>query len=107
MSVAETAAEKNNLLTKETETSETLPFEYQWPQDNAGEYYLLERQVCEFLKEDSLLQKYPEIHSHEVSKEERKLLFEQDVCVYIKLIILAECSMRCKFWQSAQWMTRA
>ena len=78
MSVAETAAEKNNLLAKETETSETLPFEYQWPQDNAGEYYLLERQVCEFLKEDSLLQKYPEIHSHEVSKEERKLLFEQE-----------------------------
>ena len=78
MSVPETAVEKDNFLTKEAKTFETLPFEYHWPQDNAGEYYLVERHVCEFLKDDSLLQKYPEIHYHEASNEEKKLLFEQE-----------------------------
>jgi hypothetical protein len=77
MSATETTAEQENLSKKQTETLETLPFEYQWPQDNIGEYYLMERHVCEYLKEDSLLQKYPEIQYHEVIKEERKFLSEQ------------------------------
>jgi hypothetical protein len=72
-----TAATAEKLSKNETTTLETLPFDYQWPQDNAGEYYQLERQVCEFLKEKSLLQKYPQMQHHEVSKEERKFLFEQ------------------------------
>ena len=72
-----TAATAEKLSKNETTTLETLPFDYQWPQDNAGEYYQLERQVCEFLKEKSLLQKYPQVQHHEASKEERKFLFEQ------------------------------
>ena len=78
MSAATKTVEKEKLSTKETEMLETLPFEYQWPQDNAAEYYQIERQVCEYLKEStSLSQKYPEMQHHEVSKEERKFLFEQ------------------------------
>ncbi len=77
MSATETTTQKEDLLKKDTESLETLPFEYQWPQDNAGEYYLIERQVCEYLKENDLLQKYPQIQHHEVSNEERKFLFEQ------------------------------
>jgi hypothetical protein len=72
-----TAATAEKLSKNETTTLESVPFDYQWPQDNAGEYYQLERQVCEFLKEKSLLQKYPQMQHHEASKEERKFLFEQ------------------------------
>ena len=77
MSATVTTAEKETLSQQETETLETLPFEYQWPQDNAGDYYQIERQVSEYLKESSLSQKYPQMQHHEVSKEERKFLFEQ------------------------------
>ena len=77
MSGTEAVADKKNATKTEAETTETTPFEYQWPQDNAGEYYLLGRQICEYLKEDRLLQKYSEIQSHEVSKEEKKFLFDQ------------------------------
>ena len=77
MSSSKTTAVKETLSSGDAKTLETLPFEYQWPQDSDGEYYFVETQLCDYLKEDSLLQKFPEIQYHEVTQEERKFLFEQ------------------------------
>lgn len=98
MSVPEPITERQNLTKTETKSMETLPFEYQWPQENAGEYYLLATQVCEYLKEDDLLQKYPEVQRHEVSKDERKFLLDHSAVTEAefhdekKKVSLALCS---------------
>lgn len=34
-------------------------FEYQWPTDGSGEYYMLQEQVCEYLGVKSFKRKYP------------------------------------------------
>ena len=33
-------------------------YEYQWPPDGTGEFYLLRHQVCQFLKTENLDEKY-------------------------------------------------
>lgn len=98
MSVPEPITVRQNLTKTETKSMETLPFEYQWPQENAGEYYLLATQVCKYLKENDLLQKYPEVQRHEVSKDERKFLLEHSAVTEAefhdekKKVSLALCS---------------
>ena len=71
------ALEKESV--EDPDLAENIPFEYQWPQENAGEYYLVASQVSEYSKEKSLLQKFPDIHKHEVSHAEKKFLHEQGV----------------------------
>lgn len=34
-------------------------FEYQWPPDRTGEFYLLRHHICQFLEIESLEEKYP------------------------------------------------
>ena len=43
---------------EEAFTAERL-FEYQWPPDRSGEYYLLQHQVCQFLETEDLEERNP------------------------------------------------
>ena len=77
MSATEKTGENEKIKFEARELGDSTPFEYQWPQDNTGDYYLIESQVSEYLKEKFLLAKFPEIQRHDVSKDERKFLYDQ------------------------------
>lgn len=86
MSATETRSNNENVANEEPDSADKTPFEYQWPQDNAGEFYLIESQVREYLKEQHLSEKFPEIQRHDVSMEERKFLFEQGAIAEAELM---------------------
>lgn len=54
-------------------------YEYQWPPDGTGEFYLLRHQVCQFLETENLDEKYSGFEKHIVSDEEKLYLKEKAV----------------------------
>ncbi|OWF47440.1 PHD finger protein 10 [Mizuhopecten yessoensis] len=52
-------------------------FEYQWPKDSSGEYYMLQEQISEFLGVKSFKRKYPELQRRPVEMNERMFLREK------------------------------
>ena len=46
-----------DISTKTKFTAERM-YEYQWPPDGTGEFYLLQHQVCQFLETENLEEKY-------------------------------------------------
>ncbi|XP_061173119.1 PHD finger protein 10-like [Saccostrea echinata] len=54
-------------------------FEYQWPTDSSGEYYMLQEQVCEYLGVKSFKRKYPDLFRRQVDIKERVFLMEKGV----------------------------
>ncbi|XP_060062435.1 PHD finger protein 10-like [Ylistrum balloti] len=52
-------------------------FEYQWPKDSSGEYYMLQEQISEFLAVKSFKRKYPELQRRPVEMNERMFLREK------------------------------
>lgn len=54
-------------------------FEYQWPTDGSGEYYMLQEQVCEYLGVKSFKRKYPDLFRRQVDIKERVFLMDKGV----------------------------
>ncbi|KAK3698907.1 hypothetical protein QZH41_020366 [Actinostola sp. cb2023] len=55
-------------------------FEYQWPQDENGEYNLLEHQLCDFLSVPSLYSKHQQdAEFREVTDEEKEFLKNKNI----------------------------
>lgn len=54
-------------------------FEYQWPPDQSGEYYILQEQISEFLAVKSFKRKYPDLFRRQVETEEKEFLKERGV----------------------------
>lgn len=65
-------------IVEEAFTAERL-FEYQWPPDRSGEYYLLQHQVCQFLETEDLEERNPDLERHVVVDDEKLYLKEQGV----------------------------
>lgn len=86
MSASEKTVTFEDVTSEAPDLADKTPFEYQWPQDNGGEFYLIESQVREYLKEKDLLEKFPEIQRHDVSMEERKFLLEQGAITEAELL---------------------
>ncbi|XP_074651479.1 uncharacterized protein LOC141906152 isoform X2 [Tubulanus polymorphus] len=51
-------------------------FEYQWPQEKNGEWFLLQEQLSEYLGIKSFKRKYPDMTRHNVDMRERNFLKE-------------------------------
>ena len=45
-------------VSKESKFTAERMYEYQWPPDGTGEFYLLRHQVCQFLETENLEEKY-------------------------------------------------
>jgi len=54
-------------------------YEYQWPPDKSGEYYLLQEHVVEYLSIKSFQRRFPDIERRVVSMQEREYLKERGV----------------------------
>ncbi|XP_075453160.1 PHD finger protein 10 isoform X4 [Ascaphus truei] len=53
--------------------------EYKWPPDEAGEYYMLQEQVSEYLGVTSFKRKYPDLERRDLSHKEKLYLRELNV----------------------------
>ncbi|KAI4830986.1 hypothetical protein KUCAC02_002587 [Chaenocephalus aceratus] len=53
--------------------------EYKWPSDDAGEYYMLQEQVSEYLGVTSFKRKYPDMERRDLTHKEKLYLREQNV----------------------------
>ncbi|XP_069786906.1 PHD finger protein 10 isoform X3 [Narcine bancroftii] len=53
--------------------------EYKWPGDDAGEYYMLQEQVSEYLGVTSFKRKYPDLERRDLSHKEKLYLREMNV----------------------------
>lgn len=54
-------------------------FEYQWPQDNPGEWYFVQEQISEFLGVKSFKRKYPNLERRVMDIKEKEFLRERGV----------------------------